>query len=116
MKSRVLTPITQPFDVRLTLPGSKSFANRALVCAALAGRPCSLSNLSPGDDTALMLNVLADLGWSVRGVGRLQPPAWSKAKALEAGGSSHHDFHGRGWHGYSFCLRVAYCYAGTFHS
>jgi 3-phosphoshikimate 1-carboxyvinyltransferase len=86
MKSRALTPITQPFDVRLSLPGSKSFANRALVCAALAGRPCSLSNLSPGDDTALMLNVLADLGWSVRGRGanvELKPPARPKATARE---------------------------------
>lgn len=84
MKSRALTPITQPFDVRLSLPGSKSFANRALVCAALAGRPCSLSNLSPGDDTALMLNVLADLGWSVRGRGanvELKPAARPKATA-----------------------------------
>lgn len=84
MKSRALTPITQPFDVRLSLPGSKSFANRALVCAALAGRPCSLSNLSPGDDTALMLNVLADLGWSVRGRGanvEIKPAARPKATA-----------------------------------
>ncbi len=69
MKARTLNPTAQPFDLRLSLPGSKSFANRALVCAALAGRKCSLSNLSPGDDTALMLNVLADLGWSVRGRG-----------------------------------------------
>lgn len=84
MKSRALTPITHPFDVRLSLPGSKSFANRALVCAALAGRPCSLSNLSLGDDTALMLNVLADLGWSVRGRGvnvEIKPAARPKATA-----------------------------------
>ncbi|CAG0981956.1 3-phosphoshikimate 1-carboxyvinyltransferase [Anaerolineales bacterium] len=85
MKSRALTPITQPFDVRLSLPGSKSFANRALVCAALAGRPCSLSNLSPGDDTALMLNVLADLGWNVRGRGanaELTPATRAKAAGV----------------------------------
>ncbi|KAA0217765.1 3-phosphoshikimate 1-carboxyvinyltransferase [bacterium] len=76
-KSLALSPISRPFDVRLSLPGSKSFANRALVCAALAGGPCSLANLSPGDDTALMLNVLADIGWSVRGRGtnvELTPP------------------------------------------
>lgn len=66
MANRKLTPITKPFDVRLELPGSKSFANRAIMCAALTGSPCTIANLSPGDDTALMLNVLADLGWSVQ--------------------------------------------------
>ena len=85
-KTLALSTLSRPFDVRLSLPGSKSFANRALVCAALAGRPCALSNLSPGDDTALMLNVLADLGWSVRGRGSnvaLKPPARPKATARE---------------------------------
>jgi 3-phosphoshikimate 1-carboxyvinyltransferase len=65
MAAKRLAPITKPFDVRLELPGSKSFANRAIVCAALTNAPCTISNLSPGDDTALMLNVLADLGWNV---------------------------------------------------
>lgn len=66
MATRAVNPLKQPFDVRLELPGSKSFANRAIVCAALAGAPCTIANLSPGDDTALMLNVLADLGWDVK--------------------------------------------------
>jgi 3-phosphoshikimate 1-carboxyvinyltransferase len=65
MTNRILTPIARPFDARLELPGSKSFANRAIVCAAVAGAPCTIRNISPGDDTALMLNVLADLGWNV---------------------------------------------------
>jgi len=68
-KPLLLKPIENPFDVRLTLPGSKSFANRALVCAALSQGKCQILNISPGDDTALMLNVLADLGWSVSGRG-----------------------------------------------
>ena len=66
MNSRRLEPISKPFDTRLELPGSKSFANRALVCAALSSSPFVIANLSPADDTALMLNVLADLGWQVR--------------------------------------------------
>lgn len=72
--------MARAFDVRLELPGSKSYSNRAIVCAALAGAPCEIANLSPADDTALMLNVLADLGWRVtrsnphsREV-RLEPP------------------------------------------
>ena len=71
--AKQLNPIARPFDLRLELPGSKSFANRALVCAALAGAPCTVRNLSPGDDTALMLNVLTDLGWQVRRSNPLSP-------------------------------------------
>ncbi|MCB9894763.1 MAG: 3-phosphoshikimate 1-carboxyvinyltransferase [Planctomycetes bacterium] len=62
----ILEPLKGSINSRLELPGSKSFANRALVCTALSGSPCTISNLSPADDTALMLNVLADLGWQVR--------------------------------------------------
>ncbi len=56
-------PISKPFDLRIELPGSKSYANRAIVCAALTNARCTIRNISPSDDTALMLNVLADLGW-----------------------------------------------------
>lgn len=65
MNPRVIQPLARPFDVRFELPGSKSYANRALMCAALAGRPCLVGNISPGDDTALMLNLLSDLGWTI---------------------------------------------------
>ena len=65
MNKHAIHPLQRPFDVRLTLPGSKSYANRALVCAALAGGPFMLCNCSPADDTQVMLNLLADLGWSV---------------------------------------------------
>ncbi|MCC6466079.1 MAG: 3-phosphoshikimate 1-carboxyvinyltransferase [Planctomycetes bacterium] len=78
MDARLLQPLARPFDLRLELPGSKSFANRALVCAALSGAPCTLRNLSGGDDVALMLNLLVDLGWQVKRSGRadvaLLPP------------------------------------------
>mgnify|MGYP002260500535 CR=1 FL=1 len=42
----------------MTVPGSKSIANRALVCAALADGPSVLHGVAPGDDTAAMLDVL----------------------------------------------------------
>jgi 3-phosphoshikimate 1-carboxyvinyltransferase len=77
---RHLTPIQHPFDLRLELPGSKSFANRAIVCAALANAPCTIGNISPADDTALMLNLLADLGWRINRANplstnvRIEPP------------------------------------------
>lgn len=65
MTSRDLQPVRHPINIRLELPGSKSFANRAIVCAALRGEPCVIRNISPADDTAIMLNVLGDLGWRV---------------------------------------------------
>lgn len=65
MAPRKLSSVGKPVDARLELPGSKSFANRAIVCAVLTQHPWVIENLSPADDTALMLNVLVDLGWRV---------------------------------------------------
>lgn len=51
-----------------SVPGSKSIANRALVCAALAGGTSRLANLPSGDDTAAMVLGIealgAGTGWS----------------------------------------------------
>ena len=52
------------------VPGSKSVANRALVCAALADGVTVLHNLPDGDDTEAMLDCLEALGLDVqRGAG-----------------------------------------------
>jgi 3-phosphoshikimate 1-carboxyvinyltransferase len=47
------------------VPGSKSIANRALVCAALAPGRSALSGLPDGDDTMAMARGLAALGVGV---------------------------------------------------
>ena len=44
------------------VPGSKSIANRALICAALADGQTTISNCAPGDDTQAMLESLETLG------------------------------------------------------
>ena len=49
----------------VSVPGSKSIANRALVCAALAGGPCEVDNVPDGDDTASLLTALGALGVDV---------------------------------------------------
>ena len=41
------------------MPGSKSIANRALVCAALAEGSSTLTNVASGEDTAAMIDCLA---------------------------------------------------------
>ena len=50
-------------DVRV--PPSKSVANRALVCAALADGTSEIRGLAPGDDTAAMLDGLERLGCGI---------------------------------------------------
>lgn len=46
----------------VSVPGSKSIANRALICAALAEGTSTLRMVPDGDDTAAMLTALASLG------------------------------------------------------
>ncbi|MFM8522644.1 MAG: 3-phosphoshikimate 1-carboxyvinyltransferase, partial [Acidimicrobiaceae bacterium] len=46
----------------VSVPGSKSIANRALVCAALAKSESVIFNCAPGDDTEAMIDALQSLG------------------------------------------------------
>jgi 3-phosphoshikimate 1-carboxyvinyltransferase len=62
---RRVEPIPGPFAVTLQLPGSKSIANRALVCAALASGRSTLANVPDGDDTIAMIDALKRLGVGV---------------------------------------------------
>jgi 3-phosphoshikimate 1-carboxyvinyltransferase len=59
-------PTSGPLRGTMRVPGSKSIANRALVCAALAKGESILENLSDSDDTLLLVNALDQLGVSVR--------------------------------------------------
>ncbi|HEY0521669.1 MAG TPA: hypothetical protein VGC84_19415, partial [Ilumatobacteraceae bacterium] len=63
--SRLVRPLTRPLDAVVMVPGSKSIANRALVCAALAQGRSTFHNLPDGDDTEAMLTCLAVLGVGV---------------------------------------------------
>ncbi|HEY4330994.1 MAG TPA: 3-phosphoshikimate 1-carboxyvinyltransferase, partial [Ilumatobacteraceae bacterium] len=51
-----------PLDAAIDVPGSKSIANRALVCAALAAGTTTLRNVPGGDDTVAMLECIEQLG------------------------------------------------------
>ncbi|MFZ8893076.1 MAG: 3-phosphoshikimate 1-carboxyvinyltransferase, partial [Ilumatobacteraceae bacterium] len=46
----------------VSVPGSKSIANRALICAALAKSESIVSNCATGDDTEAMIDALRILG------------------------------------------------------
>ncbi len=58
-------PVDAPLGCEVRVPGSKSVANRALVCAALADGTSELDGVAPGDDTAAMLDCLRLLGVGV---------------------------------------------------
>src|SRR5437660_12504659 len=58
-----VTPFDKPFRASIAPPGSKSLTNRALVLAAMADGVSELSNVLFADDTLVMLDNLAKLGF-----------------------------------------------------
>ena len=61
MKNLVLKPIKK-INGSLTLPGSKSLSNRALLLAAIANGTTVLENILVGEDTTVMIRALRQLG------------------------------------------------------
>ena len=64
-EARRMVPFIGPVDASVVLPGSKSFTNRALVCAALATGVSTLEGVLESDDTEAMFGCLDDLGIAV---------------------------------------------------
>ena len=60
-----VVPLPGPLDATVTVPGSKSITNRALVCAALADGTSELEGALLADDTEAMIGCLTDLGAAV---------------------------------------------------
>jgi 3-phosphoshikimate 1-carboxyvinyltransferase len=65
-----------PPAMRLAAPASKSFTNRALLCAALAEGTSHLHGAAASDDAEAMAAALGELG---AGVGRDRPAVWTVA-------------------------------------
>lgn len=59
---RRVRPSTGPVIADVLVPASKSIANRALVCAALADGDSEITGIAPGDDTTAMVECLGRLG------------------------------------------------------
>jgi 3-phosphoshikimate 1-carboxyvinyltransferase len=62
---RAVEPITGPLDATVTVPGSKSLTNRALVCAALGEGTSAIDGALVADDTDAMADGLRTLGAGV---------------------------------------------------
>src|SRR6056297_4265522 len=78
-----IAPVTRPLRGRVTLPGSKSVTNRALLIAGLARGPSRLTGILRSDDTRYMMAALRAMGVEiseidettveVSGTGQLHP-------------------------------------------
>lgn len=78
-----IAPVTWPLRGRVTLPGSKSVTNRALLIAGLARGPSRLTGILRSDDTRYMMAALRAMGVGiseidettveVSGTGQLHP-------------------------------------------
>ncbi|CAB4665436.1 unannotated protein [freshwater metagenome] len=65
MTSVILHPPAGPIDAVVSVPGSKSVANRALVCAMLSKESSHISGIPTGDDARVVLDVIRDSGRAV---------------------------------------------------
>jgi len=63
--SHAVKPLNSLLDAIVRVPGSKSVAARALICAALSTGASTVSNLPSGDDTESMLAGLMQLGLKI---------------------------------------------------
>lgn len=62
MTARLIEPLAGPIDATVSVPGSKSITNRALVAAALAKGDSVLEGALVADDTEAMVDSLRRLG------------------------------------------------------
>jgi len=62
MKCVTVTPLSKPVDATISVPGSKSYTNRALILAALTDGPVRILNPLMSDDITAMLGCLDALG------------------------------------------------------
>jgi 3-phosphoshikimate 1-carboxyvinyltransferase len=70
-----IIPLTAPSPAEITIPGSKSITNRALVLAALAEGETTLHGALWSEDTEAMVDCLRRLGFEVDVVPEAEEPA-----------------------------------------
>src|SRR5271154_7131528 len=61
-----IVPIDKPVRAEITVPGSKSITNRALILAALADGEVTLKGALWSEDTQIMVECLQKLGFEIR--------------------------------------------------
>ncbi len=66
MTSYAVTPLDQPVSARISVPGSKSITNRAMILAALAHGSSTITGALASEDTQVMTEALQSLGYSIQ--------------------------------------------------
>src|SRR5271170_6595173 len=61
-----IVPLDKPVRAEITVPGSKSITNRALILAALADGEVTLTGALWSEDTQIMVECLQKLGFEIR--------------------------------------------------
>jgi 3-phosphoshikimate 1-carboxyvinyltransferase len=61
-----IVPLDRPMHAEITVPGSKSITNRALILAALADGEITLTGALWSEDTQIMVECLQKLGFEIR--------------------------------------------------
>ena len=87
MDAHAVRPLSRAPETTVTLPGSKSITNRALICAALARQPSTLTGALIADDTEAMITCLRRLGTRVELAGttiKVTRRRWGEAATLDA--------------------------------
>lgn len=65
VKKMTISPATHDIQQHISIPGSKSFTNRALIIAALASGTSTLSGLLKSDDSYWCIDALKKLGVTI---------------------------------------------------
>ena len=78
-----IKPLAKPPNCTITVPGSKSITNRALILAALSDKKCTLRGALWADDTQVMVDSLQKLGFDVK---VLTDPAEPSNRTIEVVG------------------------------
>src|SRR5213078_3256859 len=61
-----IVPLEKPVLAEITVPGSKSITNRALILAALAQGETTLQGALWSEDTRMMVEALVKLGFEIK--------------------------------------------------
>lgn len=64
-RGKKVSPLSEPVRATVTVPGSKSYTNRALLIAAMTGRKVTLNRPLYSDDTEAMIGCIRSLGLTV---------------------------------------------------
>jgi 3-phosphoshikimate 1-carboxyvinyltransferase len=81
-----IVPLDHPVRAEITVPGSKSITNRALILAALADGPVTLKGALWSEDTQIMVDCLKELGLAVNVAPEPEEPCNRSITVVGGGG------------------------------